>query len=246
MGLLVLFRPTILPFPIVIFCIWLIKKYKVKEMVKFALPVILIVVTMLTPWWIRNAVVFNRFVPLTLASGNPMLQGTYIFYDSSNDPLDYSALIKEYNPELDYTQYGTGEIINDKVERAKSKIRFHEVMTQKPVRYFLWYTIGKTLMNFGAPFYFRTQLIHFCALGVIEHIFILVSAIIGFILYKKKNKNVPKPYFWMASIAILFFNCIHLPFYCFPRYVFPVIPFLMMFSAYAINLFISRKKANRT
>ena len=48
---------------------------------------------MMSPWWIRNYNIFHAFIPFTLATGNPMLQGTYINYDQSTkktDGLNYS------------------------------------------------------------------------------------------------------------------------------------------------------------
>ena len=236
LGLAVLLRPTILPYPAVIFCVWLMKKYKVKEMLKFALPVILIVVTLLAPWWIRNAVIFNKFIPLTLASGNPMLQGTYINYDHSNDNLDYGTLVQKYNPDVDVTMYGKDELVDDEVETTMSEIRYKEVMSKEPFEYIKWYTVGKTIKNFEFPFLWEELFGVQMQTCVNWHVTMLIVAILGIITYIILNRKKQKPYFWMMLITILFFNCVHLPFYCFPRYVYPVINFFILACGYLIYI----------
>ena len=243
LGFMVLFRPAILPYPVVIFCIWLIKKYNFKEMVKFALPVILIVVAMLTPWWIRNAIIFDRFIPLTLASGNPMIQGTYINYDSTNDNMDYYSLMQEYNPDLDLEQYGKDEIINDEVERTKSYVRFKEVMTKEPLKYIQWYTIGKTIKNFEYPFMWKELFGVPMAKCFQAHTVMLYIGLLGFVLYLILNFKKAKPYFWMMLITVAFINALHLPFYCFPRYVFPIMNFFLLTNGYVICLLFETLKS---
>lgn len=80
-------RPTIAAYPVIILIMWLIKKYKFAEMVKFTSITLLVFCTLMSPWWIRNYVVFNKFIPFTASAGNPFLKGTYINYKYSVDNL---------------------------------------------------------------------------------------------------------------------------------------------------------------
>lgn len=237
LGGMVLFRPTILPFPAVIFCVWLIKKYKVREMVRFGVPVILIVCAMLSPWWIRNYVLFDRFIPLTLASGNPMLQGAFIHYDQSvkaTEGIDYYNIIKQTRPDIDLERFGKDEIVTDAVEREMVNIRFREAMMKDPGPYIKWYTLGKTYENFKQPFLWKALFGVSLRRNVVYHWILLLSGIAGFLLFALLQRKQKKPYFWMLLLSVLYFNGSHLPFYCFARYVYPIMPLVIMCSAYLL------------
>ena len=237
LGIMVLFRPTILPFPAVIFCIWLMKKYKVKEMFRFGIPVILIVCAMLTPWWVRNYMLFDRFIPLTLASGNPMLQGAFINYDQSvkeTEGIDYHNIIKETRPDIDLELFGKDEIVTDAVEREMVNIRFREVMTKEPGKYIKWYTLGKTYENFKQPFLWKELFGFTLRQNVVYHWILLLAGTVGFLLFAVLRRKQKKPYFWMMFLSIVYFNVSHLPFYCFARYVYPIMPFIILYAAYLV------------
>ncbi len=235
LGSMVLFRPTILLFPVVIFATWLIQKYQWKEMLRFALPVILIVCVMLTPWWVRNYILFDRFIPLTLASGNPMLQGTFINYDQSmryQEGIDYHRSIAQLRPDLDLEMYGHDEIITDQIESTMAKIRFHEIMRKEPVKYLKWYTLGKTYENFKKPFVWKELYGVTRHQNRVYHWILLVAGGIGFLWYAIQNRKKGKACFWMMLISVLYFNLSHLPFYCFDRYVYPIMPFVIAGAGY--------------
>lgn len=55
----------------------LLNKYDLKLLLKQLAKGFIIVLLILTPWWIRNYSIFNEFIPLTYGSGNPLLLGTY-------------------------------------------------------------------------------------------------------------------------------------------------------------------------
>ncbi len=46
-------------------------------MVKQALISVLVLFVVLGPWWARNYIQFDKFIPLTAGAGNPLLLGTY-------------------------------------------------------------------------------------------------------------------------------------------------------------------------
>ncbi len=237
LGAMVLFRPTILLFPVVIFAAWLIQKYQVKEMLRFALPVILIVCAILTPWWVRNYIVFDRFVPLTLASGNPMLQGTFIKYDQSmryNEGIDYHRSIAQIRPDLDLELYGHDEIATDQIESTMAQIRFREIMCKEPLKYIKWYTLGKTYENFKKPFVWKELYGVTKRQNQVYHWILLVAGGMGFLFYAIRNRKKEKACFWMLVISILYFNLSHLPFYCFDRYVYPIMPFVIAGAGYMV------------
>ncbi len=250
LGLMALFRPTILLFPVVVLILWIIHKYKIIEMVKYALIVIGIVCALLAPWIIRNYLTFDRFIPLTISSGNPFLQGTFINYDQSVreiENIDYEALIREEGV-LDYDKFGKDEIVTDEVETWIGKYRIKNIMTKEPLKYLYWYTIGKTIENWKGTFLWINLFNLPNSLGlvisVIEHYIFIIFAVIGIIQLKRKRKL--KGMYWLPILSILYFNFAHLPFYAFPRYVYPVMFCVMLFSGYAVDSLLNKRSKFKT
>ena len=215
-GIACLFRPTIVLYPAVVFFAWLIYKYKLREFIKYTLITSAVFAVVLSPWWVRNFVVFDRFIPLTLSSGNPFLQGTYMNYDQT---IDYT----EYTPDND-------AIKTNEIEMKTGIYRFKTYIKKYPLKYIYWYTIGKTWHLWKHPFYWKT------ILGIplepvkYYHNFILLMCFLGAIqAIAKRNKEA-----LLIILVILYYNLIHLPFFTFSRYSYPVMPFIIVLAAYGI------------
>ena len=214
-GLAVMFRSTLAAFPLVVFIYWLIKKYKFGEMVKFGLCALIPFLVILAPWAIRNYVVFDKFVPLTYASGNPAWQGTVINYD-------WDRLNKEVMPYIqtdDIPPNGVSEIQDNEAETLKAQRIFAYTIKNNPAEYIYWYTIGKTLQNINFPFLWKPILIENFAVMAVWHWVILLVALYGVISKIIKKKFTHE--MWFLFTMFWFFNCIHLPFFCFSRYMYP-------------------------
>ncbi len=222
-GLGTLFRPTIATFPIIILLMWVLRKYTFKEMIKYTFIVGGVFCLILSPWWIRNYSIFHKFIPLTEATGNPMLQGTYINYDQTSrktDGLNYSQF-----------KYKTGkEIDNNSVDIQISKYRLRKLVPKHPIEFIAWYTIGKTYYQIRWPFIWTKFLgVQYWMAGL-WHYLILIFGVIGIKkYYNNKDRNK------MGTIIfamIIYFIVVYLPFYAFERYFYPAIPFVIMFAAY--------------
>lgn len=241
LGLSALFRPAILLYPIAVLIMWIIKRYKFIDMIKYGAVVIGVVCAILSPWIIRNAIVFNDFIPLTKASGNPALQGAFINYDQSVkdfENIDYYNIIKK-DYDIDIDNYGNNEIINNDVELAMLKIRFKEIILKDPLKYLKWYTLGKTGINWSEPFIW-TNLFNISYKNLVtQHYTLLFFGVLGFIMLffnlKNTTLNKGKGLIWFPAVAVVYFNCAHLPFFCMSRYMFPVMFCFGVFSAYLIE-----------
>lgn len=215
------FRPTIAMFPIIILIMWILKKYSIREMLKYGTIVAAIFCLMLSPWWIRNYTVFHTFIPLTSATGNPMLQGTYINYDQSTKKTDG----------LNYAQFKeTGkEYENNLVDIEISKYRLKNLVPKHPLEFLLWYTVGKTYYQIKTPFLWTAFLGVPIVLACLWHYLILIFGVLGVVIfYLNKNRNKTGT---IAFLMIVYFVVVYLPFYTFPRYFYPAIPFLIIFAA---------------
>ncbi len=225
LGFATLFRPTISTYPVIILIIWIIKKLSFKKAVKYTLTVTVVFCIVLSPWWIRNYKTFNKFIPFTLATGNPMLQGTFINYDQTTKSTDG----------LDYTHYNTknpklSEIQRNTMEMVLSKYRLESLFPKEPLKFIRWYTIGKSKIQVRTPFYWKN--IFNIKYKIVEHYhyIILILSLAGAILYfLSPNKNI----LGILPIAtVVYFILIYLPFFTMSRYFYPVMPILIMFSSY--------------
>lgn len=238
-GLATLARPTIALFPALILIMWLLRKYSFKDMIKYTIVVSLSFSIVLAPWWIRNYSTFHEFIPLTEASGNPMLQGTYINYDENKpDGLNYSQF--NYSKTL-------SERDSNKVEMAISKYRLTTLVPKDPLGYAYWYTIGKAKLQIRTPFYWIPIYGISGSSATSYHQILLVISLFGAILYfvnKQKNKIGT-----LLFLTIIYFVVVYLPFFAFSRYFYPAIPFVMIFaSSFIVNIylnFLNRMKVNR-
>jgi 4-amino-4-deoxy-L-arabinose transferase-like glycosyltransferase len=212
-GLAILIRPTILAYPIVILIMWMIYKYSVKEILTRTLLVLFIGITIMSPWGIRNFVVFSKFIPLTLSSGNPFLQGTYINYDQTKDPAGYKT--------------SSNIIENDKIEKETGIKRLQQDFPRKPFSYIAWYTVGKSYYFWYVPYYSKDVFgIPFVVMGVF-HVMLLMLALGNIILYRAKLRRESL----ILLLIILYFNMMHLPYFTCSRYAYPIMSFVIIFAA---------------
>lgn len=219
MGLECYIRPTIGMFPVIILVFWLIYKYKFKEMVKYTLLVITIFCAILSPWWIRNYIVFHRFIPLTLSTGNPFLQGVYINYSG-----------KKTDPDYEKHKEGKNEIDANENQLKSGKEIFIRTLKKEPVKYIKWYTWGKTYEMWNSPFYWKEVLDVPGMAAEIYHVFVLALGIVGFIFsIRSKNKFALFP-----ALVILYMTLVYLPYYTFSRYAYPVVSCFMCYDALCI------------
>lgn len=219
-GIACLVRPTIAAYPAIILIIWIIKKYTFKDMVRFTIVTVFAFSIVMSPWWIRNYVVFHKFIPLTLSSGNPFLQGTYVNYDQSIDHIPYKM--------------GKTEIETNQNEISTGLYRLKTYAAKEPFKYAYWYTVGKSWELWNAPFYWKEMLgVKFTDAVIFHHLVLMLGIVEIIRLFIKKNRN-----FLFLFITVLFFNLIYLPYFTMPRYSYPVMPMLFIIAGYGIYEFI--------
>lgn len=219
-GLSCLIRPTIAAYPIVILTMWIIKKYTLRDMVKFTAITVFVFSIVMSPWWIRNYLVFHRFIPLTLSSGNPFLQGTYINYEKNVHHTPYKL--------------GKTEIETNQNEIKTGLYRLKTYGAREPLKYAYWYTIGKSWDLWNGPFYWKeTMGVNMVIVGVFHYLILAIGIIETIRLFIKRNKN-----FLLLFITVVFFDLIYLPYFTMSRYVYPVMPILIILAGYGIYEFI--------
>lgn len=215
LGISILFRPSIALYPLIIFIVWCKEKYKIKEMFNFAIITLISCLVILSPWWIRNYIVFNKFIPFTLSSGNPMLQGAFI-----NNNVNHELISNLNTENLIYTD---NEIINNEIESKMAKKVYSYYFKNNFWEYLKWNTIGKTLINFTTPYYgFNIYGISY-KIVIKEHIIYMILGILGSI--RNTNKKL------IIILIPLYFAGVHLPFLAYSRYMYPVCAYMIMLTA---------------
>ncbi|MCE7700234.1 MAG: glycosyltransferase family 39 protein, partial [Methanobacterium paludis] len=227
LGLAVLFRPTIALYPALILIMWIIKKVKFKQALKYTIIVLAVFSAVMSPWWIRNCSIFKRFIPFTMAAGNPMDQGTFINYNKKSratDGLDYS----KFRPKDRYVS----EIERNELDIAEAKYRLKMLFPKQPLKYIYWYTLGKAHDQISTSFYWREILGIKVSAAAAWYSILVIIGILGIIIYfKDKSRNI---YAVLPFTAILYFIIVYLPFCTMSRYFYPAVPYLIIFAAYLI------------
>ncbi len=210
----------------VIFVAMIFYKYKPREILKYSVVTCAVFVIVMSPWWVRNYTQFNRFIPFTASTGNPMILGTFLY--NKVDKYDLRGYI-----------YGKTEIEQNDIEVRVAKERITRKFKEDFWQYAYWYTIGKTIFFWKDSFYWKRlplnnwDYIIFPAVHMI-HYTLLILGIIGIILCI--IKDFKKAILPLGIISYM--NLIHLPFFVMSRYSFPVMTIMIIMGAYGIVKFI--------
>jgi 4-amino-4-deoxy-L-arabinose transferase-like glycosyltransferase len=225
LGLTVLVRPNALPLAVVPYIfLWM-------EHRRLFLPHILrgaaaFAVVML-PWWVRNLVTFHEFIFIAKGeAGNPFLGGT--------DPY--------FRGTIDWTQMEGKDQFAEGLKRIKQGLR------EDPWLWIRWFTIGKfkvffrTIWQGNYPFYIPAW---YSALLHKLHDFIVYvgwPSVIGCALARSRS-------FAFLAISLLIFYAVHALFIPVDRYIYGMLPFLMLAAAQVvaggIRLFVSAFRVRR-
>lgn len=213
-----LLRPTVSMFPAVVLVLWLIYRYSFREMVKYALIAAVVFSIVMTPWWVRNYLVFDRFIPLALASGNPFLQGTYINYDQSKNFMGY-------HPSPDAVEM-------DRIEMQTGIRRLKTYFWQSPLEYIRWYTLGKTWHLWHFPYYWKEVFgIRFNTAAKLHTTLLKLGLLGGAAVFLSAYRRRSAILF----LTLGYFTVVHLPYFTFARYAYPVMPVVILLSAVGLK-----------
>ena len=185
---------------------------------------ILSFLVIMSPWWIRNYMQYNMFIPLAESGGNPLLQGTYIGYKQTPENIVYYKL-------------GKNAVETNKSEIETAKKRIAEGFKKDFWGYLKWYTIDKTLLLWGTVFYWR-EYAGISFYDIIPFHFLIIAGflIIPFVLFKNFKK-------YALPVSILaYFNVVYCVYMSFDRYAFPLLPILSVFSSSLIYTLLTKIK----
>ncbi|GGG13785.1 hypothetical protein GCM10010913_39460 [Paenibacillus aceti] len=224
------FKPQASLFPAVLLILWWKEKYTWREMLRFTCLIGVVYIALLSPWWIRNVVTFDRFILFTESGGSPFLLGTRIYHLMPPDGF-FDA----------YPQYDRETLFQGSDASAMTKgldiLKYG--FTHNPLLYLLWYTVGKFIGLYFEAYYWLPILgVGLVAGHVIQALLILLS--IAGIVWSRRVSS------WQHQmpllLTILYFTVIYVPFIAFSRYGYPNVVFLLMYTALAVDQILQRRK----
>ena len=215
LGLSALCRPLIAGFaPFVLMGLALNLRPNKKEILTNLGIVVLFFLLTLSPWVIRNFLHFKKFVPLTTYSGQVIWEGNNPL--STGGPCGYWPKGIEKLSEIEQDRYLGGaaiEIIRDNPKR------FIKLMGKKFIRF--WNIVP----NYEGFSSFKYRIISMLSDGII-----LPLSILGIILSLRIRRKM-----LLFYLIIIFFTFFHMIFLASIRYRVPIMPFMIIFSAYSIQ-----------
>ncbi|MBW7476592.1 glycosyltransferase family 39 protein [Paenibacillus oenotherae] len=235
LGLSCYIKPQSALFPICLFMMWLVQKYSWKDIVKFTAIVGVCSMLLLTPWWVRNYMAFDQFIPFTKSTGNPMLLGALV-YRAAPPQGFYDQYPGEYKD-------GKLFVGSDSAELRTAKRLIAYGFQHQTLEYTYWFTVGKSIQLFDTPFYSRPVPGLPRPLINVEHWIYVLAGFIGIVVtafQRRIKQSLP------VLLPFLYFWFIHLPFITFARYGYPLMSILIIFAAAAVVAALDRRSGNRT
>ena len=210
-------RPNIIIFPIALIICLIIQKYNKKELLKKCLIGLAVVVLSLLPWIIRNYQVFDKFIPLTYGSGNPLLLGTYqgVGYPEDEE-LDYKTNVAAKMPK-EMQKYLNEDYPRDKYkvyysleyDKMKALYRISYWWEHDKISLLKSYLIYKPKIMLYSTFYWDEVFNIDIKVNLVFRIIDLIMFIISSILIILKRKHIPEFLFLIIlyGMQIILYCC---------------------------------------
>lgn len=221
LGLATLTRPTVALLPVLLgVYLWGRRDYRFRKALQAALVFGAAFVIALSPWILRNYIHFHKFIPLTVASGNPFLTGTY---------YDNNIWVDGHDPEfpdwpLHWKKVWGDEQATDNYLLELGKKRFAKEFEKDPVRYIEWYTVGKFKLFWWKEPLVWTEILQPIKEALIPiHRILMGLGLIGAIAALRKR--IPFAPFLLLLLG--YYTVMHMVFLATARYAYP-----MMYEAY--------------
>ena len=182
---------------------------------------------LLAPWTMRNYVVFDAFLPVTVGTGVQLYDGTHAGYDGTTAARQSAFDEGIVSP-------GDSEVEKD---RKLMKFAVERLKTQPISVTLTLFAKQLTRTWFNVPFAkqsFRTYMLFFW------HILLLLFA--GYGLWKSKPLRMEHIFLLLIPI---YFTVVHMPFPSYVRYIIPIMPLIMIYSSKGFFDFVKKQTAGK-
>lgn len=220
------FRPTVALFPILILIYFLLYRYPRKSLVKHAIAGFFIVILMMSPWWIRNELTFQRFIPTTDGMGNPVLLGTFQgqgFPASTPNTVLEQLVVEHPNvvPKSEHSQ----TLFED--EDKAAILRMQLWWKTHPGEFINSYLHLKPVMYWAMPYYPLTIFRLKIALLTQIQAWLVIAGLTGWSICLVFGKGVRKEALFVLS-TMLYYTVLYSFFFVYGRYNEPLMPLVFL------------------
>ncbi|MFD0697263.1 ArnT family glycosyltransferase [Paenibacillus sp. GCM10027628] len=210
LGVCVLIRPNSLPMAVIPYLFLWIKEKKLD--MKPAMLAAASFAFVMLPWWIRNALTFHEFIFIAKGeAGNPFLGGTDPYFQGT---IDWNHIDKDH-------QFAEG------VKRIRQGFK------EDPILWIKWMTIGKLLIFFKTmwvgPYPFSVPAWYANLLLKLHNDLIVIGSL-TLSLLSWRNHSIR-----FLAVSFLVFLGVHMVFIPVDRYLYAMLPFLMLGTAYFLT-----------
>ncbi len=210
----VLIRPLIFPLIIVPFLYWyFFMSKRDARVIKVSLYTLAGILLLMIPWWIRNVVVLNKFILLATQTGNPLIAGTFPYYQN-----------------IDVSRYNVKDQFSEGI-----RLIVHGIMTQ-PLLYLKWFTIGKLNFLFNYPWYYAPSEFTFLNSIPILHHMLVVLGWIGVLFSMVKDR------LRIISVWAILLTAFQLLFVPEARYAYSVLSLFTILAGFLLDYIFLRSK----
>ncbi|KYP81421.1 glycosyltransferase family 39 protein [Ferroacidibacillus organovorans] len=199
-GLTALVRPNVLPLFLLVVLVDLIHRRNAGVINAFKMQfrmyaiMVAFVIVPLIPWWIRNAIDFHHFIPLSTEAGNPLLAGA--------DP---------------YFLVGINTLIeaSRKLHESQQTYAIHYMLhglTHQPLLFLGWYLFGKLPYLFWTPWFYN----YLSAFVLYHRVLVILGGIAMIVgLWYRETR-----FFALSTLFLLAVQLVFLPI---TRYGYPLV-----------------------
>jgi len=209
----------------------LVRRYDWRLLWRQMLVVVLVLVVALTPWWVRNYRVFDRFVPFTSFGGAPFFEGTFQRFEPyGTGSFDAMVVVLK--------QAGPSEPERSQALVAAGRVRLAERWSEDPVGVLVTYTVMKPAAAWLMPFYWDKVfgisgywVLRIHALAMVLGLGLLVTLSI-------RSRARAEFLLFLCNVAVITAGAGY--YLGLSRYVYPYVPFVLIACAYPIARLVER------
>lgn len=221
------FRVNIALYPIALFIYLIVKRYPWPIYRRHLLISIAALLLVLGPWWVRNYIVFDEFIPLTGGSGDPLLLGTF---QGENYPRgSYDEFVAIGNARVAEET----DILSKMHERGiEAKKRMAQWWEDDPMSMLKSYFVLKPIMYMESVFYWQPVYDISEKVVVTAYRILLAFGILGWLMMAFTAR------FRAEFILIATYVCINIAlnsyYFAFARYNYPLVMLWIIGTVYVL------------
>lgn len=217
----IMFKATIAMYPVILLLYFIMKKYPFKLALRQLGIAIILSLIVLAPWWIRNYVQFNEFIPLTGGAGNPLLLGSYQGHGYKyGEP--YKVVLERINQE----NPGMNALGKLRLQEIEAKERISEWWNLDHQTFLETYINIKTKLQWETHFYW-IEIFNVSSENINTFHLIILYTFLASTLFVPFSKHWKEYLFFL--FIILYFTVLNDIYYAYSRYNQPLMPLLFLF-----------------